>query len=76
MKNEVTINVDMKEVDRVCIGAMLYDALNYENADNIYGLSGSGISSLTLSKTDIVKLIKLVNKNNMFRDITQVEVID
>jgi hypothetical protein len=75
--NKITLTVNTKEVDRLCIGGMIYDALDYGNADNVYGVSErdeSGNTTVTLSKDDIIKLIKLVNKNNMFKDIIKVEI--
>lgn len=76
--NKVTITVNTKEIDRLCIGGMIYDALDYENVDNIYGINERDRredTTMTLSKEDIIRLIKLVNKNSMFRDITKVEIV-
>ncbi len=79
MDKTIKLKLDTKEIDRVSIGGMLYDALDYGNMNNIYGTKedkSNGIKIATISKDDIWNLIKLVNRDSMFRDFNWVEVVD
>ena len=77
MNKMITLKLDTKEIDRVSIGGMLFDALDYENVNNVYGFKeDKECRTIQISKKDIIKLIKLVNRDSMFNDFCIFEIVD
>lgn len=68
------IEIDTKDLDRFCIGKILYDAFDYGNENNLFH-KGSKEKELTIKESDIVGLIKLVNNDSIFKNRTKVKVI-
>lgn len=63
----IGITVDTKEIDRLAIGARLYDMLDIENINNKLA------KGLTVSEETIKEMLKLVNKDydNVVKSLKQ-----
>lgn len=63
----IGITVDTKEIDRLAIGARLYDMLDIENINNKLA------KGLTVSEETIKEMLKLVNKDydNVIKSLKQ-----
>jgi len=69
---KIPVKVDMKEIDRICIGGRLYDALDWDkeiiNPQKIINYDKE-TGEIIVKESDLLKLIQLVNPGQPDRHI-------
>lgn len=72
MEKSLKIRVDSSELDRLAIGARVYDAFNWQgNSYNFKSIlkSDKETKDILIKESDLMKLIQLVNVGQQYRRI-------
>ena len=74
------IKDELKENDRDVIGRMLYDALSFNNQNNIYKKvpkqDNTNTITVGISEQSIIDMVELVNRSNIYMTVTDIKIIE